>query len=331
MNKKLIVEKILGNIIKKPIYEKVDIFAPSNVALCKYWGKRNEELNLPITSSLSISLGHLGTETIIEIIDGAYNEIFLNREKISNNSAFTIKLLDFLSIFPIKNSFKININSNIPISAGLASSACGFASMIMALNKLYGWHLSSSHLSILARLGSGSAARSVFNGFVEWDAGIRDDGMDSFGVLLPSIWKNLRVGILLINSQPKLISSREAMKQTLLSSPFYSLWPNKQLTDLNNIKYAIETESFYNLGQIAESNSLAMHALMQTAIPSIIYSQGTTIEIIHKIWNHRKQGVELFFTQDAGPNLKLLFQEKDTHIVKNIFPTIEIANPFKIL
>ena len=331
MNKEAIIARILSNCSHKPKHREGAAFAPANIALCKYWGKRNTELNLPVTSSLSVSLGNLGAKTTIEIEDSYTDRIFVNQEEIKADSNFAKNLSNFLNLFRTKTkvSFRIKTTVNIPIGAGLASSACGFAATVNALNQLYEWQLPNHSLSILARIGSGSAARSLWQGFVEWQAGIQEDGMDSFAIPLPQIWPNLRIGLLIVNAEQKAVSSREAMQRTVLTSPFYSAWPEKQALDLNRLKQAIYQQSFVELGEISESNALAMHALMLTANPSILYSEAATVAAIHKIWHYRRLGLLLFFTQDAGPNLKLLFQEQDIDNVVKIFPNLQVVAPFK--
>lgn len=301
-------------------------FAPSNIALCKYWGKRNTELNLPVTSSLSISLGEKGAHIHLSLaLD--HDIINLNNEVVPPTTSFAKRLSAFLDLFSEDLHFHCDITSNIPIASGLASSASGFAAVTKALNQLFNWQLSSRELSILARLGSGSASRSIESGFVEWNKGSSEDGMDSFGETLKTDWPELRVGLLLLNSQEKSISSREAMLRTVETSALYRAWPAKVANDLMELKEAIFAKDFSRLGQIAESNALAMHATMLAAWPPVCYSLPETISAMHTIWKLRAEGLALYFTQDAGPNLKLLFEEKDSLNVQLHFPQIEIIKP----
>jgi diphosphomevalonate decarboxylase len=305
-------------------------FAPTNIALCKYWGKRDQELNLPETSSLSISLAEKGTTTAIRVIDNSLDNILFNGKPIDPTSTFGRRLLAFLDLFRTKHSvhFYIDFTSNIPLAAGLASSASGFASIVLALNQLYDWQLSLQELSILARLGSGSACRSLWNGFVEWEKGCQTNGMDSHGSLLPMTWPELCVGLLIVNTHEKSISSREAMERTKASSSFYSLWPDKVRVDLALIKEAIRAYDFSLLGKTAESNAMNMHAMMLSAWPPISYFQPETIAAMRDIWKLRQEGLEIYFTQDAGPNLKLLFLQQDLLRVKSRFAGIEVLQPF---
>jgi diphosphomevalonate decarboxylase len=311
-----------------PQNSSVTAFAPTNIALCKYWGKRDPELNLPMTSSLSISLGNKGATTELSISQQVQDNIILNGETIALSSNFGKRLIAFLDLFrtQLLFHFQITIQMNIPVAAGLASSACGFASLVLALNKLFDWQLTASHLSILARLGSGSACRSIWPGFVEWNKGDDIDGMDSHGHLISETWPELCIGLLLVNKKEKKISSREAMQRTMDTSLFYSLWPQKVNQDLITIKKSIQEKDFLSLGKTAESNALTMHAMMLSAWPPINYCLPETVLAMQKIWELRQQGLALYFTQDAGPNLKLLFLSTDMEGIKFHFPMTETIN-----
>lgn len=315
----------------QPKREKGLGFAPTNIALCKYWGKRDTELNLPMTSSLSISLTDKGSMTTLTLHDHAVDVVILNGKEVPHDSEFYRRLTQFLNLFRKNNEWHlhVDINMNIPVAAGLASSACGFASLVSAMNDLFDWKLSLRDLSILSRLGSGSAARSLWSGFVEWHAGIQPDGMDSYGEPLEVEWPALCVGILAINEAQKPISSRAAMQRTVNSSSLYGNWPKKVSQDLAILKQAMQVKNFSLLGGTSESNALAMHATMLSSWPPICYFLPETILAMQKVWALREEGLELFFTEDAGPNLKLLFQEEDTATVKEHFPTVDVVKIFE--
>lgn len=366
---KSIVSEILRSQAQMPAQTLGQAFAPANIALCKYWGKRDETLNLPLTNSLSISLGQYGALTKISEINQSQDSIWVNGEEwthtdkqqqTSQEHNFCQRLVTFLDLFrrTPQTHFKIETELNIPIAAGLASSACGFAALVKALADLYHWNLETQSLSILARLGSGSACRSLWDGFVEWEKGEREDGLDSHGVLLsgsklskqsvqglqknPGIQENqgdqesqgkfwdLRIGLLILNKTEKPISSRLAMKRTKETSIFFSEWPKKVQADLIQLKTAIQTQDFTLLGTVAESNALAMHALMMTAEPPILYSKPETLECMQAVWQARAEGLDVYFTQDAGPNLKLLFLEEDSQALKERLKGLTIINPFAV-
>ena len=327
---KLFVAKILeGQILREK--KTGEAFAPSNIALCKYWGKRDTSLNLPVNSSLSVSLGSLGTQTKLSISKKTVDEIWLNGILQKVEGSFAKRISNFLDLFrPYVGNvfFSVYTENNIPTAAGLASSASGFAALVLALNDWAGWTLTPRELSMLARLGSGSASRSIFNGFVQWNAGSRKDGMDSFAEPLSVTWDDFRVGILKISDQEKKVSSRDGMIQTLKTSPLYKAWPNQAQKDLKIIRNAIEIKDFNQLGKTAEHNALTMHATMMASFPPLLYFLPETIKQIHYIHQLRKDGLELYFTIDAGPNLKLLFQKKDQQIIKEQFPSLQLVLPF---
>jgi len=324
-----VVKQILSDKLHTPSQRsKGSAFAPVNIALCKYWGKRDEELNLPMTSSLSVSLGKKGAHTEIEI--AGHDQIILNRKEVEAATAFSQRLFEFINLFrQQKTKLKMTITSNIPIAAGLASSASGFASITKALAELFEWNIEPKELSILARLGSGSASRSLWQGFVEWQAGTRADGMDSVGFPIAERWPELCIGLLIFDAQQKKISSRTAMRQTVKTSPLYSAWPEKVNKDLILIKNAITEKNFVLLGATAEKNALAMHATMLHAIPSINYNSAETTAAMQRVWDLRAAGLNVYFTQDAGSNLKLLYLQNNAAEVSTFFPAIETLQPFQ--
>ncbi len=193
----------------------------------------------------------------------------------------------------------------------------------MALNKLHGWNLPDKKLSILARLGSGSASRSLWQGFVEWHVGKDEQGMDSFAAPLKAAnWPELKISLLILEAGEKEIGSRAAMHRTVETSSLYKSWPGKVANDMTKLKKAIVTKDFDLLGATAESNALAMHATMMAAQPPILYWLPQSVSTMKKVWQCRHEGLPLYFTMDAGPNIKLLFLEKDKGKVLGKFPSL---------
>lgn len=321
MNKKTFVNSVLNNRGITPSDEVVSAYAPTNIALVKYWGKRNNELNLPVTSSLSIALADHGVTTSLRLSEDSADKIVLNQVAINPETVFAKRLTQFLDLFrPAGKTFHVMTQNQLPVAAGLASSAAGFAALVLALNLLFDWQLSDRELSMLARLGSGSASRSLWDGFVEWHQGEREDGMDCYAEPLMFDWPELRIGLVIDHPEEKVISSREAMRLTVETSPFYKQWPEKVANDLVRVKQAISDRDFKLFGETAESNALAMHATMLTAEPSILYWQPETVAAMQKIGQLRVEGIPVYFTEDAGANLKLLYLEKDEYAVQTAFP-----------
>ncbi|VGO16141.1 hypothetical protein PDESU_04731 [Pontiella desulfatans] len=323
-------------------------FAPSNIALCKYWGKRDAALNLPINSSLSISLGDLGTRTELRIRDegiastssrraveampSSLDLVYLNDALQSPDSSFAQRISAFLDLFrPMLGNagFEVRTENNIPTAAGLASSASGFAALVMALDDFAGWGLERRKLSMLARLGSGSASRSVYDGFVQWHAGTHPDGSDSFAEKLSFQWPEFRIGILELTDAAKPVGSRDGMNRTVETSPLYRSWPTQAGRDIETIRRAIQEKDFSALGQTAEQNALSMHATMMSAWPPLIYLQPESMAMIHQVQRVRADGLEVYLTIDAGPNIKLLFLEESEADVAGSFPGLKIIKPFE--
>ncbi|MEI7851265.1 MAG: diphosphomevalonate decarboxylase [Kiritimatiellales bacterium] len=303
-----------------------EAFAPANIALCKYWGKRDAELNLSVNSSLSISLGKLGTHTVVKFAKTA-DKVYLNGKPAPKD--FAARLSKYLNLFRKEGQFfEVRTKNNIPTAAGLASSASGFAALVKALDQLFGWGFNPRELSMLARLGSGSASRSLYDGFAVWHAGARADGMDSYAEELSNLWKNLRVGILEVSKGRKKTGSTDGMNHTVETSELYESWIAQADCDFDELRTAIAAQDFPMLGKTAENNALAMHATMLAAWPPLCYWKPQSVALMQKVWQAREDGLEIYFTMDAGPNLKLLFLEKDARAVKKLFPKVQIVNPF---
>lgn len=323
------VKKIL-NSSDFDLKEMGSAFAPSNIALCKYWGKRNKTLNLPVNSSLSISLGSLGSATEIKLSTHHYDELFLNNERVDPESTFYRRVIDFIDLIrPSRDlNLKVYTFNSIPTAAGLASSASGFAALTMALNDFFGFNLSRKNMSILARMGSGSAARSLYEGFVRWNRGYSENGLDSYAEPLSETWESLRVGIVEVTDTPKKVNSRQGMNQTTETSMLYRNWADQAESDLKKIELAIKDNNFQLLGETAEHNACTMHATMISSFPPLLYWLPQTVAVIHKVHQLRAEGLPVYFTIDAGPNVKLLFEATYEEDLKQHFASLNIIKPF---
>ena len=311
--------------------DKATAFAPANIALVKYWGKRDEELNLPVTDSLSIDLGTLGTTTTVEPADR--DIVILNGTQLAGDDRFAAKVINFVDLFrgalnqkgQELPALKITTENNIPTGAGVASSASGFAALTKALDAFFSLGLAGRELSLLANLGSGSASRSIFKGFVYRHAGTDPEGMDSYSEPLPFSWPDLRIGLVTVSEKAKRVSSRDGMKRTVETSPLYKAWPQQVQNDMTKMLKAIKEQDFELLGSTAEENALAMHACMRAATPPLNYFEPETEAIIKKVQSLRKSGLPLYLTIDAGPNVKLLFLVKDKETIKSEFDNMRFV------
>ena len=319
--------------------------APVNIALSKYWGKREPILNLPMNGSVSISLPGLGTETTLTLNSVAENStpqgdtkkspppldtIQLNGESLSHDNPFCVRLTAFLNLFrPENHVFTIHTHNTVPTAAGLASSASGYAALVLALNDLFQWQLPLQKLSLLARLGSGSASRSLYSGFALWHKGTQTDGLDSYAEPIATQWPELCIGLVKVDIQQKPISSTTGMQNTVNTCDLYQAWPAQAEKNMLTILEAIEQQNFAQLGQTAEHNALSMHATMMATWPPIVYWQPESLAAMQTVWQLREQGVAVYFTMDAGPNLKLLFLETQKPAIKQAFGEIDVIQPFK--
>jgi diphosphomevalonate decarboxylase len=136
------------------------------------------------------------------------------------------------------------------------------------------------------------------------------------------------VGLLKIDVRQKSVSSTAGMQQTVETCGLYQAWPNQARQDMQRILQAIEQHDFTLLGQTAEHNALTMHATMMATWPPIVYWQPQSVAAMHTVWALRQQGVDVYFTMDAGPNLKLLFLETQTPAIKQAFADVSIIRPF---
>jgi len=304
-------------------------FAPANIALCKYWGKRDVALNLPVNDSLSVSLKNKGTHTTLKTLPAtATDSVILNDLPITPDSPAYQKIVTHIDLFRTvfgPQPFAVKTTNTVPTAAGVASSASGFAALTTALTGIYSLPLTAQELSVLARLGSGSACRSVFNGFVRWYQGSAVDGSDSYAALLPQQWSTLRIGLLTLTHQQKNISSREGMLRTTETSHLYRQWSVQVAEDILQLEQAISQQDFELLGRTAEHNAMSMHATMLSAWPPLCYWIPDSIAVLHQVWSLRKEGLDIYATMDAGPNIKLLFEQQDEKKIRQFFPSAEIC------
>jgi diphosphomevalonate decarboxylase len=287
--------------------------AGANFALVKYWGKADARLNVPAVGSISITLDALFTETTVELApDLTDDELTLDGKLRGEDAAKISACIDLLRRRAgVDTRVRIASRNNFPTGAGLASSASGYAALVRAAEAAFALSLTPRERSIVARFGSGSAARSIFGGFVEMHAGKAADGNDSFAepLLEAGEWP-LEVVIAVTAKAEKEVGSRTGMTRSADSSPYYSAWVAGQPPDLAAARTAIRARDFAALAETAEHNCLKMHAAALTARPPLVYWNGATIECLHAVRRLRAAGVPVFFTIDAGPQLKAVCERR---------------------
>lgn len=291
--------------------------AHTNIALIKYWGKKDPKLRLPLMSSLSMTLDKFYTDTSIEKAD--QNAFYLNGEKQTDKSSTRVfSYLDFLKEkFGTTDQLKVTSLNHVPTAAGLASSSSAFAALASAFCAYYNINVDQKELSRLARMGSGSASRSVYGGFAVWQKGTDDES--SYAYALDEKPKmDLHLLAVELNQNQKKISSTKGM-QDAQSSPFFEPWISRNETELNEMIQAIKTDNFTKLGSLAELNASEMHAVNFSAQPPFTYFEPDTIKAIHLVQSLRTQGIECYYTIDAGPNVKVLCQLRNVKDIKENF------------
>ncbi|MBI4162040.1 MAG: diphosphomevalonate decarboxylase [Candidatus Aenigmarchaeota archaeon] len=301
---------------------KATAIANANIALIKYWGKRNKDLILPYNSSISMTCDGLWTKTTVEFGDYLEDTIVINDEELKKDEKDVQGHIERIRrMAGITKKAKVISESNFPVASGLASSASGLAALTLATTTAAEMNLDKKQLSILARHGSGSASRSIEGGFVEWLKGEKEDGSDSYArqITPKEHWPDFRMIACIVSEAKKTTSSRAGMAQTVATSPYYEGWLKSIDQDLLHMRDGIMKKDFTIVGSTAEHNALKMHATMTTTKPAIIYWQPATVEIMHAVMHWREQGLESYFTMDAGPQVKILCLEKDEKkILKNL-------------
>lgn len=293
------------------------VFAPTNVALIKYWGKRDPLQNLPRSSSLSATLSSLGSYATVEFSDR--DEIIVEGDPIRAKRvlmaarAFTGNLVHL----------RIWIENTMPTGAGLASSASSMAALALALARLLGPDIPEEEIERWARLGSGSAVRSLYPGYVLWEAGKAPDGSDcrAYSVIPPN---HLPLGLVvcIVDDRPKSVDSTTAMERCRLTSPLFDQFHSSIPLEIAAMLKALRSRDLNAIARIAERNSLAMHEVMRAAIPPIDFIGQASLEVIAMVRALREQGVACFFTIDAGPNVKVFTPIENLSTVKSACATL---------
>lgn len=288
--------------------------AHTNIALIKYWGKKDQELILPMNNSLSLTLDKFYTDTTVEYLPSlTADTFFLNGHQVSDP-----KISRFMDVVRQKTAgttyAMIKSTNHVPTAAGLASSASAYAALALAATAAAGQTFSRTDLSRLARRGSGSATRSIFGGFAEWHAGTDDHSSYAQGLETHTDW-DLRMIAIVIDDQPKKISSRSGMQTVVETSPYYPAWVTTAKQDMHAIKAAIAANDFQKFGEIAESNALKMHALNLSAHPHFNYFSPQTLVAMQVVEELRANGISCYYTMDAGPNVKVICKNKDLNVI----------------
>lgn len=296
--------------------------APANIAFIKYWGKRDASLNLPCNGSISMNLSELSTTTSVQFGQLKRDEIVLDgRVATAEERERVVRHLDQIrKIGRTSLRARVVSKNNFPSGVGVASSASGFAALTLAATNALGLRLSERALSILARKGSGSACRSIPDGFVEWIPGTSD--ADSYArSLYPVSYWDLHDLVVLVSRRSKKVGSTEG-HSLVWTSPFFKARLREISGRLRRLKQALGTKDFRAFGEIIEEEALNMHAVMMTSQPPLLYWEPTTLKIMQWVQAWRDRGLECYFTLDAGPTVHVICQGKDT---KGLIRTLRVV------
>lgn len=299
-------------------------WAHTNIALVKYWGKRDGSspgLNLPATGSLSLTLDGFGTTTTVTLEPDAQADAFvLDDEEVPADDEGARRVFDFLDLAAGSSKrprARVVSRNQVPTAAGLASSASAFAALALAASRAFSsFSFSSSSssasaqrderaLSILARRGSGSAARSIFGGFVLMHRGQRDDGSDAFAEPLDTKL-DARLVVVRCGTGKKATGSRSGMEHARQTSPMFAPWIETHARDLKDAQDALARGDIEQLGEVMEHSTHKMHATTFTARPAFWYWNPVTLAVLAEVKALRERGTGAWATMDAGPHVKVL-------------------------
>lgn len=288
--------------------------AHPNIALIKYWGKSDTLVNLPSAPSLSITLDTLVTETTVSTASGQNDEVWLDGEK-TIDLKIAGWLVDLRHRFDVP-MLEIHSTNNFPTASGLASSASGFAALITAINAHCELGLDNNQCSIWARRASASAARSMQGDWAtlagpHWHVNS-----------IEADWP-LRVVVAITDPTRKAVASSVGMAQSKDTSPYYPAWVETTTQDFDAATKHIAAHDFAGLAALAEHSCLKMHGLMLSTQPGLLYWKPATLALIHAIRELRADGVPVFFTVDAGPQVKAICLPEAAATVEQKLASIE--------
>lgn len=293
----------------------------ANIAIIKYWGKKDPIKMIPATSSISLTLENLFTETEISFITreeaiektGQASDLLYINGELQNEEQIK-KITKVINLFRDDRNqlVKIDTTNNMPTEAGLSSSSSGLSAAIKACNKLFDKNLSREELAQISKFASGSSSRSFFGPVGMWDKNTGEVSEVKTDLKLAMI-------VLVLNEEKKIISSRKGMALCMETSTSFDEWIRQSEIDFENMKKYLSEGDFSKVGDLTEENALRMHETTKNANPPFTYLTEKSFEAMEYVKELRKQGERCYFTMDAGPNVKVLCLEEDFERLKDIF------------
>ena len=284
----------------------VTVRSYANIAIIKYWGKKAEKEMVPATSSISLTLENMYTETTLSPLpaDASSDAFYINGQL--QNEAEHKKMSKIIDRYRPEGAgfVRIDTKNNMPTAAGLSSSSSGLSALVKACNGYFQLGLNRRELALEAKFASGSSSRSFYGPLAAWDK-------DSGEIYPVETDLKLAMIMLVLEDQKKPISSRDGMKLCVETSTTFDEWIRQSEQDYKDMLVYLKENDFKKVGELTEKNALAMHATTKTATPSFSYLTDASYEAMDFIRQLRKQGEACYFTMDAGPNVKVLCLEED--------------------
>lgn len=313
---------------------KATAIAHSNIAFIKYWGKIDEALRLPANDSLSMNMSAATTTTTVEflpkhksdaihLIGGTFTKTEKERVIMHLNRIRTKAGIFEKARVVTKNSF--------PKGTGIASSASGFAALTAAATAACGLILKEKELSELARLGSGSACRSIPDGFVLWKHATSSEESFARSLYPPDYW-DLRDILVVVETKEKEVGSASGMR-LVATSPFWNARLGGMKKALSRALTAFKRKDIHLLGEVIEEEAMSMHAVMMTQKPPLFYWQETSLQLFQKARLWRAEGIPVYVTLDAGPNVHFItdgkYEDRVIEKIKTVIsaPSILVSKP----
>ena len=284
----------------------VTVRSYANIAIIKYWGKKAEKEMVPATSSISLTLENMYTETTLSPlpVDATADSFYINGQL--QNEAEHKKMSKIIDRYRPEGAgfVRIDTKNNMPTAAGLSSSSSGLSALVKACNAFFQLGLNRRELALEAKFASGSSSRSFYGPLAAWDK-------DSGEIYPVETDLKLAMIMLVLEDQKKPISSRDGMKLCVETSTTFDEWIRQSEQDYKDMLVYLKDNDFKKVGELTEKNALAMHATTKTATPSFSYLTDASYEAMDFVRQLREQGESCYFTMDAGPNVKVLCLEED--------------------
>ena len=301
--------------------------AAANIAFIKYWGNRDNALRIPTNGSISMNLDGLFSHTTVSFQSSlAFDQLIINEREVAGQGLERVsRILDLIrSMAKIQDRAEVMTSNNFPSGAGIASSASAFAALALAGSRAAGLDLSEPELSRLARRGSGSAARSIPGGFVEWQAGTTDQDSFAFSIADPDHWKVVDC-VAIVSTAHKKTGSTEG-HSIAPTSPLQAARLADTPRRLEICRKAILEHDFQALASIVELDSDMMHAVMMTSTPALHYWAPASLEVMKCVREWRAEGIPVSYTVDAGPNVHVLCLDTEVQTVEKRLGKIKGVN-----